>query len=60
MFMIDYKQLDWRYWLLTAYLLTTGVVGYEFGFVLTITLATIQLIHFTLREKSINAFSVQV
>lgn len=60
MFMIDYKELDWQYWFVTACLLTAGVAGYETGFVLAIGLSLVQLIHFTLREQSITAFPVQV
>lgn len=60
MFMIDYKQLSWWYWFVTACLLTVGVAGYKIGFVLTIGLSLVQLIHFTIREKSMTAFTVQV
>lgn len=60
MFMIDYKQLDWWYWFVTACLLTAGVAGYQIGFVLAIGLSLIQLIHFTLMEQSMTAFPVQV
>lgn len=60
MFMIDYKQLSWWYWFVTACLLTAGVAGYKIGFVLAIGLSLVQLIHFTIREKSMTAFTVQV
>lgn len=60
MFMIDYKDLGWWYWLFTACLLTAGVAGYPAGFSLAIGLTVIQLIHFTIRERSIAAFPVQV
>lgn len=60
MFMIDYKELSWWYWLATACLLTAGVAGYPFGFTLAIGLTVFQLIHFTIREHSITAFPVQV
>jgi hypothetical protein len=60
MFMIDYKQIDWWYWFATACLLTAGVAGYATGFVLVIGLSGIQLIHFTMREHSLSAFTVQV
>lgn len=58
--MIDYKELSWQYWLVTACLLTAGVAGYQQGFVLAIGLTLIQLVHFMLRERSITAFPVQV
>lgn len=60
MLMIDYKELSWQYWLVTACLLTAGVAGYQQGFVLAIGLTLIQLVHFMLRERSITAFPVQV
>ncbi len=60
MFMIDYKQIDWWYWFATACLLTAGVAGHATGFVLAIGLSGIQLIHFTMREHSLSAFTVQV
>ena len=60
MFMIDYKQLNWLYWFVTACLLTAGLAGYQIGFVLAIGLSLVQLIHFTIREQSMTAFPVQV
>lgn len=60
MFMIDYKDLSWWYWLVTACLLTAGVAGYPAGFLLAIGLTVFQLAHFAIREKSLNAFPVQV
>ena len=60
MFMIDYKQLNWWYWFVTACLLTAGLAGYQIGFVLAIGLSLVQLIHFTIREQSMTAFPVQV
>jgi hypothetical protein len=60
MFMFDYQDLSWWYWLVTACLLTAGVVGYPAGFLLAIGLTLFQLVHFAIREKSLNAFPVQV
>lgn len=60
MFMIDYKELGWRYWLVTACLLTAGVAGYETGYILAIGLTAFHLVHFAMREHSITAFPVQV
>ncbi len=60
MFMIDYKELSWWYWLVTACLLTAGVAGYPTGFSLAIGLTVIQLVHFAIRQSSITAFPVQV
>ena len=60
MFMIDYKELSWQYWFVTACLLTAGVAGYQPAFLLAIGLTVIQLVHFALREGRIAAFPVQV
>jgi hypothetical protein len=60
MLMIDYKELSWWYWLVTACFLTAGVAGYPIGFSLAIALTMVQLIHFTIREGSVAAFPVQV
>ena len=60
MFMIEYKDIGWWYWLATAALLTYGVSGNSVGFMLAIGLTIFQLIHFIIREKSISAFPIQV
>lgn len=60
MFMIDYKELSWRCWFMTACLLTVGVAGYKIGFFLAIGVTVFQLIHFIIRKHSISAFPVQV
>lgn len=60
MFMIDYKELSWQYWFVTACLLTVGVAGNPSGFHLAIGLTVAQLIHFVIREGSVAAFPVQV
>lgn len=60
MLMIDYKEISWWYWLITACLLTAGVSGLQAGFYLAIGLTVLQLIHFALRERSFTAFPVQV
>jgi len=60
MFMIDYRRLSWWYWFATACFLTAGLMGYKAGFELAIGMTVFQLIHFTLRERSFNAFPVQV
>lgn len=58
--MIEYKDIGWWYWLVTAILLTFGVIGYEWGFILVIGLTFFQLVHYIIRKKSIKAFPVQV
>jgi len=60
MFMIDYKQRGWWYWLLTACLLTVGVAGDPLGFELAIGLTVAHLVDFIVRERSLTAFTVQV
>jgi hypothetical protein len=60
MFMIEYKDIGWWYWLATTSLLTIGILLDPIGFTLAIGLTLFQLIHFALREQSISAFPVQV
>ena len=60
MFMIEYKDIGWWYWLVTAMLLTFGLSGNELGFVLAMGLTIFQMLHYFIREKSIKAFPVQV
>jgi hypothetical protein len=60
MFMIDYKEFSWWYWLAIVVLLTAGVAGYPAGFASAVGLGAIQLLHFALIERSTAAFSVQV
>jgi hypothetical protein len=60
MFMIEYKDIGWWYWLVTAILLTFGVAGNPAGFYLAIGLTVFQLAHYIIRQRSINAFPVQV
>ena len=60
MFMIEYRDIGWWYWLVTASLLTFGVMGNIEGFQYAIVLTIFQLIHYLLRERSVKAFPVQV
>lgn len=60
MFMLEYKDVGWWYWLVSACLLTAGVAGYPMGFILAIGLTVFQLMHYVMREGSIKAFPVQV
>ena len=60
MLIIEYKDVGWWYWLVTAGLLTFGISGNPTGFLLAIALTIIQLVHFVFRERSITAFPVQV
>lgn len=60
MFMLEYRAVSWWYWLVTVGLLTAGVAGWATGFALAIGLTVIQLIHFSIRERSIFSFPIQV
>lgn len=60
MFMIDYKEPSWWYWLITAGLLTAGLAGSQIGFVVAMGLTVFQLMHFSIRERSITTFPIQV
>lgn len=60
MFMLEYKDVSWWYWLATAGLLTIGLSGNPKYFYIAISLTIIQLIHFTFREGQVSAFPVQV
>lgn len=60
MLMIEYRDVGWWYWLVTAGLLTFGISGNQIGFALAIGLTIIQLIHFVFRERNITAFPIQV
>jgi hypothetical protein len=60
MFMIEYRDIGWWYWVVTAGLLTYGVAGHSTGFMLAIGLTIVQLVQFAIREKSLTTFPVQV
>ena len=58
--MIQYNEISWWYWAVTALLLIVGLAGRFEAFYLASALSTIQIIHFRLREGSFSAFPVQV
>ncbi len=60
MLMIDYRELSWWYWLVTAVLLTAGLLVTPDAFLGAIGLSVWQLIHYRLREGRNSAFPVQV
>ena len=60
MFMIEYRFISWWYWFVTVGFLTAGISGWQTGFLVAIGLTVFQLIHFTIRERSVTAFPVQV
>ena len=60
MLMIEYKDIAWWYWLVTATLLTIGMFTDTTGFYLAIGLTIVHTIHYFFRERSVSAFPVQV
>ncbi len=64
MFMMDYRDIGWWYWLATGLLLTVAIAGTPIGFDtaigLAIALSVIQIVHYYLREGSVTAFPVQL
>jgi len=60
MFMIEYRDISWWYWLVTAILLSYGVSGQPAGFLLAIGFTVFNLAYFVFLERSIKAFPVQV
>ncbi|MET0067429.1 MAG: hypothetical protein ABW076_13870 [Candidatus Thiodiazotropha sp.] len=60
MLMIDYREMSWWYWLVTALLLSAGFFVTPDAFLGAIGVTVWQLIHYRLREGSNNAFPVQV
>ena len=59
MFMIDYRDIGWWYWLGTVLLLSYGMAGGTEGFMLAIGLVEIQFFHYLIQDKSFS-FRVQV
>ena len=60
MLMIDYRELSWWYWLVTAILLTLGLFWSAAGFFAAIALTLWQIVHYRWREGTFKAFPVQV
>ena len=60
MFMIELNDTGWRYWLITATLLSYGVVADPIGFALATGLTIVHLFHFVISKRSISAFPIQV
>ena len=52
--------LAWRYWFVTALLLTAVVAGWGLAMPLAIALSAVQIGHFLYRERSLAAFPTQV
>ena len=60
MLMIEYKDIGWWYWLITAGLLSVGLFVNPIAYLFAIGLTIFQLIHYVFRERSIKSFPVQV
>lgn len=60
MLMLEFRRIGWWYWLGTAPLLSWGLMGNPIGFVLAIALTVVQLAHFIVRERRLDAFPVQL
>ena len=58
--MIDYRELSWWYWLATAGLVLTGLTFWPPALTWTVLLSAVQALHFLWRERSITTFPVQV
>lgn len=60
MFMLEWRDMSWWYWLATVLLLCAGMAGWNVGYLAAMALTGVQIVHFTLRERSTTAFPVQV
>jgi hypothetical protein len=55
-----FREMDWRYWVITDGLLIGHLTGWRWGIDLGIALTVIQAVHYAVREGRIAAFPVQV
>lgn len=60
MFMIEYRNLSWWYWLVTVGFLTAGLAGWPTAFLWATGLTIFQIGHYVIRERSVTAFAIQV
>ncbi len=60
MWMIDYKDLGWWYWLVLSCLLNLSVYGVFDGYLWAMAVSVVHLLHYVLHEGRWLAFSVQV
>ncbi len=58
--MVEYRSVSWWCWLFSVSFLTAGVCGWPMGFASAIGFTVCQLIHFTIRDRSVFTFPVQV
>lgn len=59
MFMIDYGELIWWYWFLSACFLSCGTAGHLWGFVWAIILTGMQIVHYGTLD-GLTSFRMQV
>ncbi len=57
---IEYRRIDWWYWVATIALLGLGLSGETVFFWWAIGLTVVQMIHFSFRDRTVTSFSVQV
>lgn len=60
MFMLDYKDISWWYWLASMTSLWLAVTIDPSAYYAALGIGGLQLLHFVFREKSLNAFPVQI
>lgn len=60
MLMLEYKDIGWWYWLISAILIAAGLSGRQEAYLLVVLLNIINLFHFIVREKSCISFPIQV
>ncbi|MFW6041939.1 MAG: hypothetical protein ACOC8M_02970 [Guyparkeria sp.] len=60
MLMLEVKDVGWWYWLVTAMLLSYGLLIDPMGLLLAVGFTVINLAHFALRADRLTAFPVQV
>ena len=60
MLMLEVKDVGWWYWLVTAVLLSYGLLVDPMGLLLAVGLTVINLAHFAVRADQLTAFPVQV
>lgn len=58
--MIEPRSKSWRYWFLSAVLLTAGAAGWGQAYGLLAGLTVVQLFHFIYEERKLSSFPVQV
>lgn len=60
MFMLDYRDVGWWYWLVTGVLLIGGIAGESQLFIVAIVVTAIHTLHYMVREHSTSSFPVQI